>query len=218
MGLKEFDCFIFDMDGTVSDTNRLIYDSFNYIARKYRGREYSEGEITKMFGPPEEDALLAVVGKDVIDRAMADYLAFYRSQHRTLARLHAGIEDALARLKKRGKKIALFTGKGKHTTTISLEEFGIGRYFDFVVTGNDVLNHKPSGDGIRKILEHFHVHEERALMVGDSVGDVKAAHDAHVAVAAVLWDSYSKDQVMRMKSDYLFHDVQEFSRWLERLP
>ena len=218
MGLKEFDCFIFDMDGTVSDTNRLIYDSFNYIARKYRGREYSEGEITKMFGPPEEDALLAVVGKDVIDRAMADYLAFYRSQHPTLARLHAGIEDALARLKKRGKKIALFTGKGKHTTAISLEEFGIGRYFDFVVTGNDVLNHKPSGDGIRKILEHFHVHEERALMVGDSVGDVKAAHDAHVAVAAVLWDSYSKDQVMRMKSDYLFHDVQEFSRWLERLP
>ena len=218
MGLKEFDCFIFDMDGTVSDTNRLIYDSFNYIARTYRGREYSEGEITKMFGPPEEDALLAVVGKDVIDRAMADYLAFYRSQHRTLARLHVGIEDALARLKKRGKKIALFTGKGKHTTAISLEEFGIGRYFDFVVTGNDVLNHKPSGDGIRKILEHFHVHEERALMVGDSVGDVKAAHDAHVAVAAVLWDSYSKDQVMRMKSDYLFHDVQEFSRWLERLP
>ena len=216
--MKGYDCFIFDMDGTVSDTNRLIYDSFNHIASIYGGKKYSDGEITKMFGPPEEDALLAVVGKDVIQRAMDDYLAFYRQRHRDLARLHPGMEQLLARLKSRKKKVALFTGKGRHTTAISLDEFQIGKYFDYVVTGNDVENHKPSGDGIRKVLGYFALPPDSALMVGDSVSDVKAARDARVAVAAVLWDSYAKEQVMRMNVDYLFHDVAEFSDWLDQLP
>jgi phosphoglycolate phosphatase-like HAD superfamily hydrolase len=51
-------------------------------------------------------------------------------------------------------------------------------------------------------------------MVGDSVGDVKASHEAGVKVAAVLWDSYSREKVLQMKTDYVFHDVKEFSEWL----
>ena len=54
-------CVIFDMDGTLTQTNRLIYDSFNEIAQRYQGRTYSAEAITAMFGPPEEGALTIIV-------------------------------------------------------------------------------------------------------------------------------------------------------------
>lgn len=207
-------CVIFDMDGTLTQTNRLIFDSFNEIAQRYQGKTYSPEAITAMFGPPEEGALLSIVGRESIDKAMEDYLAYYRQRHDELAQLYPGILDLLIWLKNRGVSLALFTGKGIHTTTITMEMFGLKPYFDFVVTGNDVANHKPSADGIRKILAHFGLNEDEVLMVGDSPSDVKASHDAGVNVAAVLWDSYNREKVLQMKPDYVFHDVAEFSLWL----
>ncbi len=203
------------MDGTLTQTNQLIFDSFNYIAQKYAGKRYSEAEITAMFGPPEEGALLHIVDRSRLDEVMQDYLLYYRSHH-TLASLYPGIREVLDFLKDAGVKLALFTGKGIHTTTITLEEFGLKDYFDLVVTGNDVVDHKPSAEGIRKILKEFRLRPDEALMVGDAVADVKAAHEAGVRIAAVVWDSYGKDQVMEMKTDAVFENVEEFKAWLSR--
>jgi len=214
--MSDLKCVIFDMDGTLTQTNRLIFDTFNYIARKYRGRTYSEQEITAMFGPPEEGALLQIVEEGQIQMVMEDYLQFYRGHHKELARLYPGITELLSYLKSRGIKLALFTGKGIHTTTITLEEFGLEAYFDYVVTGNDVANHKPSSEGIRKILSHFSLEPAEALMVGDSVGDVKSSHEAGVKIAAVLWDSYAKEKVLQMKTNFVFHDVAELTEWLRK--
>lgn len=210
-----FRCVIFDMDGTLTQTNQLIFDSFNYIARKYQGREYSEPEITAMFGPPEEVALLHIVGKERIDTVLQEYLEFYRKNHSKLARLYPGIVELLEFLKQRHRFIALYTGKGIHTTSITLEEFGIRHYFDYIVTGNDVVNHKPSAEGIRKIMAHFGLKPDEVLMVGDSVADVKASHEAGVKIAAVLWDSYAKDKVLQMQTDYQFYTVEELTRWMK---
>ena len=204
------------MDGTLTQTNRLIFDSFNFIAQRYEQRTYTEREITAMFGPPEEGALLNIVGEQRIDSALEEYLDFYRQNHEKLASLYPGIVDILKFLQSKGCKLALFTGKGIHSTNITLEEFGLKPYFEYVVTGNDVVNHKPSAEGIQKIMSHFSLQPERVLMVGDSVGDVKASREAGVKIAAVLWDSYAKEKVLQMGTDYTFHSVDEFFDWLKR--
>ncbi len=213
--MKHLKCIVFDMDGTLTQTNQLIYDSFNYIAQKYADRTYTIPEIHAMFGPPEEEALLEIVGPDQMDEVMKDYLAFYRTHHNQLARLYPGIDEILRYTKNHGKSLALFTGKGTHTTRITLQEFHIDKYFDFVVTGNDVVNRKPSSEGLRKIMGHFALQPNEVLMVGDAVSDVNAAHEAGVKIAAVVWDSYAKDVVMQMKSDFIFHNVHEFYEWLK---
>ena len=202
------------MDGTLTQTNQLIYDSFNYIAHKYAGRTYTVPEITAMFGPPEEGSLLAIVSPEQIDEVMKDYLAFYRAHHNELAQIYPGIEDILRSLKESGRKLALFTGKGIHTAMITLQEFHIEKYFDFIVTGNDVVKHKPSSEGLLKIMEHFTLQPDELLMVGDSVSDVKAAHEAGVTIAAVVWDSYAKEKVLQMKTDFVFENTKEFQDWL----
>ena len=207
-------CIVFDMDGTLTETNRLIFDSFNFIVKKYRGHTMPDHEITALFGPPEEGALARIVDESQLEAAMKEYLEFYRNNHASLARLIPGMKDVLDDIREKGRHLALFTGKGTHTTAITLEEFGLTEYFDLVVTGNDVREHKPSAEGLRKILQHFRLKPEEALMVGDAVADVKAAKEAGIPIAAVLWDSYGKDRVLRMKTDHVFHEVKEFRSWL----
>ena len=208
-------CIIFDMDGTLTQTNQLIFDSFNHIAEVYQGKRYSEPEITAMFGPPEEGALMGIVGESRIVPALSEYLAFYKGNHARLAKVYPGIRELLELVKSKGRTIGLFTGKGRATTMITLREFGLTDYFDAVVTGNDVARHKPSGEGILKILDRFGLEPRQALMVGDSVADLRASREAEVAMAAVLWDSYGKERLVAMSPDYQFGDVPTFHSWLK---
>ena len=136
---------LFDIDGTLTRTNELIFATFNFIATKYCGRTYEPREIIALFGPPEEGALLPIVGKDRLGAAMDDLCEFYRGHHHAMASLHAGMDDVLAFLKTRGIPLGIFTGKGRRTAMITLEALGIEGYFDMIVSGNDVVRHKPAG-------------------------------------------------------------------------
>jgi HAD superfamily hydrolase (TIGR01549 family) len=202
------------MDGTLTQTNRLIYDSFNYIAQKYSGKTYSIPEINAMFGPPEEEALLSIVRPEQIDIVMNDYLSFYQTHHNQLAQLYPGMENILSSIKDGGRILALFTGKGTRAAAITLQEFRIDTYFDYVVTGNDVVKRKPSAEGLFKIMDHFALQPDEVLMIGDAVSDVKAAHEAGVTIAAVVWDSYAKEKVLQMKTDFVFYNTKELQEWL----
>ena len=213
--MNRISCVIFDIDGTLTQTNELIYATFNHVAERYVGKPFSPAEITAMFGPPEEIAIEKVVGKEHRDEALEDFYNFYDTHHPRMASAHDGIRGILEFLKSNRILLAVFTGKGKRTTLITLGHIGVRDYFDLLVTGNDVKNHKPSAEGILKVLKTFGLRPKEVLMVGDSVSDVKAAHEAGVAIAAVLWDSYNKEAVQQMDVDYLFHSVGDFGKWLK---
>ena len=210
-----FDGFIFDIDGTLTSTNQLIFDSFNFIAKKYLNKSFTDEEIISMFGPTEDVILKKWCG-DRYEEARKDYYAYYSDNH-SKAELYAGIKEILEQLKRYNYPIGIFTGKGREASLITLRKLGVVHYFDLIVTGDDVVNHKPSAEGILKFVNHFKLNKERVLMIGDSAGDVKASKEAGIKVASVLWDSYAKEKVKTLQSDYYFHSVEELGEFLYRL-
>ena len=82
------------------------------------------------------------------------------------------------------------------------------------MTGDDVVNHKPSSEGIFKFVNQFGLKPERVLMIGDSVSDIKASKEAGIKIASALWDSYGHDEVKSMQSDYYFNSVKELQQFL----
>ena len=210
---NRFSCVVFDMDGTLTQTNSLIFASFNHITNKYLGRTFTPLEIISWFGPPEEGAIERLIGADRVDEVMDELCGYYQSRHSELAQMHAGIPDVLQLLHDRGVNLAVFTGKGTRTATITLDQFNIGSYFKLVVSGNDVVNHKPHPEGIQKIIRHFAVDPSDVLMIGDALADVKASRAAGVKVAAVLWDSYDKDRMLAAEADFVFHKVDALYDW-----
>lgn len=209
---KLFDGYIFDIDGTLTSTNQLIFDSFNFIAKKYLKRTFTDEEIISLFGPTEDVILKQWCGGKY-EEAREDYYRYY-SDHHGIAGLYEGIKEILNHLKSKGFPIGIFTGKGRTASLITLEKLGVDHYFDLIVTGDDVENHKPSAEGILKFVNHFKLKPERVLMIGDSVSDVIASKEAGVKVASVLWDSYGKDEVKLLESDYYFHSVEDLRKFL----
>ena len=207
---------LFDIDGTLTRTNELIFATFNFITSRYCGRTYEPREIIALFGPPEEGALVPIVGRERLDVAMDDLCDFYSSHHHAMASLHGGMDDVLAFLKGTGIPLGVFTGKGRRTAMITLEALGIAGYFDLIVSGNDVLRHKPDPEGIRKFIGAFSLPPAEVLMVGDALGDITASRGAGATSVAVLWDSYDRERVVRAGADFVFEEVSGFLSWLKR--
>ena len=206
---------LFDIDGTLTRTNELIFATFNFITSRYCGRTYEPREIIALFGPPEEGALLSIVGEARLDEAMDDLCDFYSSHHHAMAALHEGMDEVLAFLKSTGIPLGVFTGKGRRTAMITLKALGIAGYFDMIVSGNDVVRHKPDPEGIRKFIEAFSLAPAEVLMVGDALGDITASRGAGATSVAVLWDSYDRERVARAGADRVFHEVSGFLSWLK---
>ena len=212
---SKYKCIVFDVDGTLTQTAPLIFESFNYVAEKYTGKTYTVPEIVSRFGPPEEMVISSLVGADKAKEAMDDYLRYYHRNHNKLARLFPSVKEMLNFLRERSLHLAIFTGKCRATTNITLEEFSILGYFDYIVTGNDVKSYKPSAEGLIKIINYFSLNPENLLMVGDSRADIEASRHAGVSVALALWDTFFIDDVLPDDVDYTFRSIEEFFGWLK---
>jgi len=212
MSIKHYDAVIFDVDGTLTSTNELIFASFNHIYEKYFGKKATDEEIIALFGPTE-DIIIDRLFPDNHEQVKEDYYAFYEAHHE-MAALYPGIRELLHALKARGTILGIFTGKGRRAAIITLKMFGLFGYFDLIITGDEVVNHKPDGEGIFKFFEQFPLDKDKVLMVGDAPPDIIASRQAGIRIASVVWDSYAKDEVMELNSDYIFHTVQELSAFL----
>jgi len=213
--MRLFDCVIFDMDGTLTRTSELIYASFNHVTKKYLNREYTPAEIIPLFGPPEEGALARIFPPELVHQALDDLCAFYEREHDAMASLHPGIDEVVDLIRERNAKTAVFTGKGRRTAEITLRKLGLADSFDVVVSGNDVHRHKPDPEGIQHVLATFAVRAGRTLMVGDTLGDLRASRAAGVPMAAVLWDSYDRQRLADARPEYWFETVGQFREWLD---
>ncbi|MEO8230789.1 MAG: HAD family hydrolase [Ignavibacteriota bacterium] len=209
---SRFKGIIFDVDGTLTFTNQLIFDSFNHITKKYLGREYSDDEIIALFGPTE-DVILKDICKDEYENARKDYYAYYKNNHE-IARLYDGIKELIIDIYNSDILLSIFTGKGRTSALITLDELGLTNYFDMIVSGDDVENHKPSPEGILMFLTKHNFGTSEVLMIGDAPSDIIAAKECGVEIASVVWDSYAVDEVRKLNSTNIFHTVDELRSYI----
>ncbi|MBN1639088.1 MAG: HAD family hydrolase, partial [Ignavibacteriales bacterium] len=180
--MERFDGYIFDLDGTLASTNRIIFASFNYVLKKHLGKEYSDEEIISLFGPTE-DVILKKYFKDKYLVARKDYYDFYEKYHEEMVTQYPDLLEIIKKIKLEKIPIGIFTGKGKESTTITLKKINALKYFDMIITGDDVSNHKPHPEGINKFIGKFGIENERVLMIGDAPSDITAAKSANVKIA-----------------------------------
>lgn len=212
--MKNFDGFIFDIDATLTSTNNLILATFNHVANKYLNRTFTYEEISDMFGPTEDGILNDLMGQD-FEAARKDYFKFYIARHNEMADIFPGIKEILQTIKSAGLPLAVYTGKGRESSLITLDKIGVLSYFDLIVTDDDVKEPKPSPEGIDMFVIKFNLVRERVLMIGDSPADIKAARNAGIKNAEVLWDDYAKLRKHNFISDYIFHTVSEFAEFIK---
>ena len=207
---------IFDLDGTLGDTLPVCYRAFARVFARRLGREYGDAEIHAMFGPSEE-GILARLCPDDPAAALDEYLDEYRLAHMRCPEPFDGIPDLLEMVRDHGVELAIVTGKGPRSARISLETFGLSRWFPVVEAGSVAGGIKPAA--MRRVLAGWGLAAGEVAGVGDSPSDVRAAKQVGITSIAAAWaQGAPRDRLAASQPDQLFDTVPALRVWLaERL-
>lgn len=197
---------LFDLDGTLIDTNELVIDSFKYTFNALNKPSPSRQEIIKCFGEP----LIVTMSNffDDVHEAIRIYREFNLKHHDERIALYNNVEETLCDLRKRGYKLGVVTSKNKSTAYRGLEHFNILNYFDVLVSSDDVKNPKPHEEPVLTACKSLNIDPKKAIMIGDSVYDIISGKNAGSKTCGVLY-SFMKDELLNIKADYYISDLIE---------
>jgi HAD superfamily hydrolase (TIGR01509 family) len=108
-------------------------------------------------------------------------------------------EALLRELKEKGLKLGIITTKYKEPVMEVLSHFGLSELFDVVVTGYEVIRHKPAPDIVLEAAKRLRVDSRQCVIVGDSPLDVQAGKRAGSFTIAVLSTAYTRKQLESAK-------------------
>ena len=202
---------MFDLDGTLVDTNDLILTSFKHTYKKHLNREVPEEEILKNFGEPLI-ITLERYSKEDAKEMFKTYISFNEVIHDKYIKAFPGTKECLKELKELGCLLSIVTSKRKALAVRGLEIFDLLQYFDEIVALEDTVEHKPNAAPVLKALEKLNCLDKKneALMIGDSKFDILSATNAGVKSVLVNWSMATEAQnTMEMKPDYIINDLEK---------
>ena len=205
--MSGFSTYLFDLDGTLIDSTELIMSSFRHTMRTHLGRVPADAEWRAGFGTPLRPQL-ARFARDPDEAAdmAATYRAHNREHHDQLVKPYAGIREVVTRLADQGVKLGIVTSKNRAATQHGLRHSALDRFFEVLVTSDDVTEHKPQPAPVFEALRRLDGSADRTVFIGDSPADCVAGKAAGVSMAAVLWGPFSRETLELHVPDY----------WLER--
>lgn len=211
--MKRIKAVIFDLDGTIADTLPLCIKAFRQSVEPLINRSVSDAEIIATFGPSEEGTIMALAPNHY-DKGVADYLHYYESLHTMCPVPFEGMKELLQTLKEKGVRIAMVTGKGKHSTVISLKHFELTHYFEAIETGSPKGARK--AEGIQLILDGLTgIKNDEVIYVGDAPSDIIASRKVGIPVVAAAWAGTAEpEQLKELQPDELFYSINDFAEWL----
>ena len=207
---------LFDLDGTIVDSRDAYFEAaktaFEAIGQKPPEKQNSL-EIPKRLEQrlPIDD----LVGNDT--RGFLDsYLKTYYSLTKTKTTPISDIPPTLNTLSKKAK-LALITMRFVPRTAVieELEQFGLAKYFVYVVTALDTVMPKPSPEALIKTVEALDVNMCDCVIVGDSVIDVRAGKSAGAMTVAVLSGLFSRAELVKEHPDLILENVSELPLFLD---
>jgi len=203
---------IFDLDGTIADTLPLCIAAFKKSVEPLLNAELSEQEIMATFGPSEEGTIRKLI-PEYEEVGIKAYLQQYEQLHYTCPVAFDGIADLLAYLKTKNIQLAMVTGKGIHSTRLSLKQFGLEQYFEIMETGSPEGPNKVNG--IRNVLSRLNADINESIYVGDAPSDIKYCKEIGIPIAAAAWATTTNaSELEALNPDWLFYSVQEFKNWI----
>jgi len=172
---------IFDLDGTLLNTMPYHFQAWQMAARDY-GMEMTKEFLESVTG----GAALLIAKKlmqqhGVLDKySPAEIVAHKGKYYSDLVHKVTPINEVFDIVKAYSGKIpmAIGTGGSLSSVTLSLKQTEVGRYFDIMVTANDVENHKPAPDTFLKCAELMGVNPEFCEVFEDGESGLKAAKAA----------------------------------------
>ncbi len=205
---------LFDLDGTLIDTVTLILSSFRYATRAVLGAPLPDEILMCNIGVPLARQMQDI-SPDHADELLRVYREHNAAMHDSMIAEYPGTREALEELREMRLPMGVVTSKGSLMARRGLEAFGLGRFFETVVTADDVALHKPDPHPLIEAAGHIGVPVERCLYLGDSPYDITAALAAGSVSVAALWGAFPPEAVLAARPEYALETIIELPSLLD---
>lgn len=200
----EYQWYLFDLDGTLTDPKEGITKCFRYALEKMGLESPELSELERYIGPP----LIKSFGEYFSEEDAKRAVEYYRERFRDVGifenGVYDGIEEMLKTAKESGKKLALATSKPQHFAEIIMEHYGLAQYMDVQVgsrgdgqTKADVIRQVFAEAGLDDTTKH------QAIMVGDRLHDVEGAKECGIECIGVRFGYAKENELEDAGADYI---------------
>ena len=209
--LQNIKAVLFDLDGTLVDSSEAIIKAVEK-ALESKGLTCNRAKVARMIGLPLENifgVLASNLSEQEIWQLVHEYRKYYMAHHLENTTIHPSAQMVLRKLKAKGFKLGIITTKYREPVMDVLSHFGIAELFDVVVTGYEVIKHKPAPDIVLEAAKRLRVDPKQCVVVGDSPLDVQAGKQAGTFTIAVLSTTYTRKQLESTKPTNVIEEFEE---------
>jgi pyrophosphatase PpaX len=194
---------LFDLDGTLIDSVRLILDSYHHTMRSHglpaRTDEYwlrgLGTPLTVQFSDWGSDP-------DTLQALIATYREYNLEHHDRMVTVYPGIMDAVVAIRAAGVRTGLVTSKNRHGALRGLSLARLDQMMDVIVCADEVTNPKPHPEPVEKAMKILGGEAREAIYVGDSIHDMQSGRAAGVLTAAALWGPFGRSHLDGAAPDF----------------
>ncbi|UJW74017.1 HAD family hydrolase [Rhizobium sp. SL42] len=183
---------VFDLDGTLVDTAPDLVASLNHtIAIRnlepvgYADLTHLVGQGARMMIKRAFDLRGVLLDEEELPALLDRFIAHYKSGMPGESRPYPGLVAALERLAAEGFTLAVCTNKMEELARPLIDKLGLTHHFAVITGGDTFAVRKPDAGHLTGTIEKAGGNPARALMIGDSINDILAAHNAGIASIAV---------------------------------
>ena len=214
---------VFDMDGTLIDTQALISEHMGAAFASLELVPPTPAEVRQIIGlslPVAVGQLAGTSDINLIEGIVGQYKSFYKaSLEHDVDRepLYPGAREALDRLKQqKGTVLGIATGKGLTGVARILGNHGIDGHFVTLQTP-DHNPSKPHPGMLLSAMADTGAAPHQTVMVGDTVYDMELVRSAGVRAIGVSWGYHEAAELLKAGAGTLIHDYAELDAAIERV-
>ena len=197
---------LFDLDGTLLNTNDLILQTFNYTLKEILGITVPQEQIFATYGRPLQE-IMAEFDAERADLLLTTYRAYNAQIHDEYVTLFDQVEETLAAFKDNGLKLSVVTSKKSDIAWHGLAHFHLEHYFDAFVGPEDTAEHKPAAAPALEALKRLGCTPDTAIMVGDSPYDILCGQRAGCQTAAVRYSVHALQELEALHPTFMLNTL-----------
>ena len=207
---------LFDLDGTVLDTEKIIFESYKHTFKHYKLSPIpSDEELVGVLGPTLQDTISKYLPNVDMDEAVEFYRSYNIENHKKYVKAFPNAKEYITKWKEEGYKIGIVSSKMKDVIMLGLDCCDMKDLFDVVLGVGEYSLEKPDKSGLIEACKQLNESKDNCIYVGDSVTDIEAAKNAGMYSIAYVSNKGKEQALIATKPNRVIYDLSEIDEILK---